>query len=79
MLKIDAHQHFWTFSPVRDAWITPNMEVIAKGFMPKYLKPHLEKFDFEGCVVVQSSESVEENLFQQTNAKQNSFIKGIVA
>ena len=78
MLKIDAHQHFWTFDPVRDAWITSDLDVIAKDFMPKDLKPILDGFGFEGCIVVQSSESVDENLFQLANAAQNNFIKGIV-
>ena len=79
MLKIDAHQHFWTFDPLRDAWITPDMEVIAQDFLPRDLKPFLQKFDFDGCIVVQSSQSIEENLFQLENAKKNTFIKGIVA
>jgi L-fuconolactonase len=26
--KIDAHQHFWQFDPVRDSWITEEMAVI---------------------------------------------------
>ena len=39
MLKIDAHQHFWQFDPIRDAWITDNMQVIRRDFMPENLKP----------------------------------------
>ncbi|HET8828633.1 MAG TPA: amidohydrolase family protein [Pelobium sp.] len=78
MLKIDSHQHFWTFDPIRDAWITPDLGAIAHDFMPLNLKPHLDEFGFEGCIVVQSSQSADENLFQLENATQHHFIKGIV-
>lgn len=78
MLKIDAHQHFWKFDPIRDAWITPEMEMIAKDFIPQDLKTHLHEFNFDGCIVVQSEESIVENLFQLNNAAQNEFVKGVV-
>jgi L-fuconolactonase len=26
-MKIDAHQHFWQFDPVRDAWIDEKSHV----------------------------------------------------
>ena len=32
MYKIDAHQHFWQFDPVRDSWIDDAMAVIRKDF-----------------------------------------------
>ena len=35
MLRIDAHQHFWKFDPVRDSWITDDMAVIKKDFLPR--------------------------------------------
>lgn len=78
MLKIDAHQHFWVYDPVRDAWITPDLGAIAKDFMPKDLEVHLNEFGFDGCVIVQSSESHQENMFQLKNAEKFPFIKGIV-
>ena len=78
MLKIDSHQHFWKYDAIRDAWITPELGVIAQDFMPQDLKPYLDQFGFEGCIVVQSSESVDENSFQLANAQQNSFVKGVV-
>lgn len=78
MLKIDAHQHFWVYDPVRDAWITPDFGAIAKDFMPQDLEVHLNEFGFDGCVIVQSSESHQENMFQLKNAEKFPFIKGIV-
>lgn len=78
MQKIDAHQHFWKYDPVRDSWISEAMSVIQKDFLPSDLKPLLEKNGIEGCVVVQSDQSEQENAFQLLNAEENDFIKGIV-
>jgi len=78
MQKIDAHQHFWKFDPVRDAWITNEMSAIQKDFMPKDIFPLLQQYEFAGTVVVQSDQSEEENMFQLKNAAQYDFIKGLV-
>ncbi|MES2649581.1 MAG: amidohydrolase family protein [Bacteroidota bacterium] len=78
MKKIDAHQHFWQFDPVRDSWITDDMFVIQQDFLPEHLAPLLAENDFEGCVVVQSDQSEAENLFQLKNAAENKFVKGVV-
>ena len=78
MLKIDAHQHFWHYDPERHAWITDEMAVIRKNFMPPDLKPILEKNKFNGCVVVQTDQSAEENTYLLALAEQYDFIKGVV-
>jgi len=78
MLRIDAHQHFWEFDPVRDNWITDEMGAIKKDFLPKDLRRLLRQNDFDGSVVVQSDQSEKENEFQLENAAKNDFIKGVV-
>lgn len=78
MKRIDAHNHFWKFDPVRDSWISDDMKVIQKDFLPADLEIILKRNDFDGCVVVQSDQSEEENVFQLKNAEQYDFIKGIV-
>ena len=47
-MRIDSHQHFWQFDPVRDSWIDSSMEKIAKDFDPKDLKPLLEQSKIDG-------------------------------
>lgn len=78
MKKIDAHQHFWKFDPLRDSWINEDMKVIQRDFLPSDLEPLLQKNNFAGSVVVQSDQSEEENTFHLTNAEKFDFIKGIV-
>ncbi len=78
MLRIDAHQHFWKFDPVRDSWINEEMKVIQRDFLPLDLQPVLQQNGIEGSVVVQSDQSATENEFQLQNANNNEFIKGVV-
>jgi L-fuconolactonase len=77
-MRIDAHQHFWKFDPVRDSWITDDMAVIQRDFLPGDFRRVLKENNFDGSVVVQSYQSENENEFQLKNAAENNFIKGIV-
>jgi L-fuconolactonase len=76
--RIDAHQHFWKYHPVKDAWVTDDMKVLQKDFMPQDLQPILLQNNFEGCVAVQADQSVDETKFLLSLAAANPFIKGIV-
>ncbi|WP_432713676.1 amidohydrolase family protein [Pedobacter sp.] len=78
MLKIDAHQHFWVFDPIRDQWINEDMSILQDDFMPEHLQPILAHYGFDGTVVVQSSELPKENYFQLQNAEEHQFIKAVV-
>ncbi|MGI4823402.1 MAG: amidohydrolase family protein [Janthinobacterium lividum] len=78
MLKIDAHQHFWKYNPVRDAWITDDMVAIQRDFLPPDLQPVLARHEFAGCVAVQSDQTEAENNFQLANAAAYPFVKGVV-
>ncbi|RYZ25795.1 MAG: amidohydrolase, partial [Chitinophagaceae bacterium] len=77
-MRVDAHQHFWQFDPVRDSWITDDMGVIQKDFMPSDLEPVLNENGFEACVAVQADQSEEQTNFLIRMAEQHSFIKGVV-
>lgn len=76
--RIDSHQHFWKFDPVRDSWIDEMMQNIQRDFLPEDLEPLLKENQFEGCVAVQASQSEEETHFLLDLASKNDFIKGVV-
>ena len=76
--RIDAHQHFWKFDPVRDSWIDETMQKIQRDFLPEDLLPLLQENQFSGCVAVQASQSEEETNFLVDLAAKNQFIKGVV-
>ncbi|BAV04511.1 L-fuconolactonase [Filimonas lacunae] len=76
--RIDAHQHFWQFDPVRDSWITDDMSVIQRDFFAEHLAPVLEANGFDGSVLVQADQSEAQNHFMLQQANGHPFIKGIV-
>jgi L-fuconolactonase len=78
MLRIDSHQHFWNFDPEKFDWITEEMSLIKKDFLPGDLKYILQENNFDGCITVQVQQTEEENSFLLNNAKDNDFIKGVV-
>lgn len=75
---IDAHQHFWYFDPVRDSWITDDMAVIQRDFLPADLEPVLAENGVDGCVAVQASQSEEETMFLVNMAQSYDIVKGVV-
>ena len=77
-MQIDAHQHFWIYNSVRDAWIDDDMEVIRKNFLPKDLLPVLQENNMDGCIAIQADQSINETNFLLELANENDFIKGVV-
>ena len=78
MEKVDAHQHFWNFDPLRDNWITEDMEVIRHDFLPHDLKPLMDANGLNSCIAVQADQSENETDFLLSLASENEFIKGVV-
>jgi L-fuconolactonase len=77
-MRIDAHQHFWHYQPDTHGWISDEMSVLRKDFMPEELKTPLADFSFDGSVVVQANETYAENDFLLDIAQKHNYIKGIV-
>ena len=42
-MRIDAHQHYWKLSRGDYGWLTPDMGVLYRDFLPADLKPTLEQ------------------------------------
>lgn len=77
-MRIDSHQHFWIYNRERDSWITDEMQVIQRNFLPADLKSVLQQHNIGGCVVVQADQSETETQFLIDQANQYNFIKGVV-
>ena len=77
-MKIDSHQHFWKFDPVRDSWIDDTMQVLRKDYLPQNLYPFLIENEIEGTVAVQADQSEIETNFLLDLAEQNEWIRAVV-
>jgi L-fuconolactonase len=76
--RIDAHQHFWRYSPQTHAWIDGTMPAIKRDFLPPDLKPLLDAARFDGCIAVQAEQSVTETEWLLRLADEHPFILGVV-
>ena len=78
MLRIDSHQHFWIYNPERQNWMTDEMGVLKKDFVPADLSALLAECSIDGSVAVQASQAEVENEFLLDLASKSSLIKGVV-
>jgi L-fuconolactonase len=77
-MRIDAHQHFWQYNPARDTWITDEMAVLKKDFLPDQLLPELAANNITGCIAVQADQSERETRFLLDLAHQYEAVQGVV-
>ena len=78
MIKLDAHQHFWNYSPVEYEWIDASMAALQRDFLPHDLKPLLDQSGIDGSIAVQARQSLDETRWLLELAAQNNFVKGVV-
>jgi L-fuconolactonase len=77
-MRIDAHQHFWRFDPREYSWMTTDMQVLRRDWLPDDPRPLLEQHRMDGCIAVQARASNAETDFLLTLASQHPWIAGVV-
>src|SRR3954452_18394843 len=77
-MHIDAHQHFWVYDSREYEWIDDSMAALRRDFLPRDLKPELERAGFQGSVAVQARQTIEETRWLLQLAASSRFILGVV-
>lgn len=77
-MRVDAHQHFWHYTPEEYGWIGEEMAAIRRDFLPEDLLPHLQGAGIEATVAVQARETLEETRWLLGLADRHPFIRGVV-
>jgi L-fuconolactonase len=77
-MRLDSHQHLWHYSPTEHTWMTDQMAILKRAFLPHDLWPLLASIHFDGCVAVQARQNLEETRWLLELADQHDFIKGVV-
>jgi L-fuconolactonase len=77
-MHIDAHQHFWIYSPAEYDWIDDSMATLRRDFLPEDLQPQLENTGFHGSVAVQTRQTLEETRWLLDLAERSPSILGVV-
>lgn len=75
--RIDAHQHFWKYTPEEYGWIDESMAVIRRDFLPEDLQAEIRESGIDGVVAVQARQTLEETRWLLDLASQHDFIRGV--
>lgn len=75
---IDSHQHFWQVGRFDYPWMTPEVDLLCRDYLPGMLEPILQRNRVAQTVLVQASNSVAETLWLLELADENPFIAGVV-
>ena len=75
---IDSHQHFWQVGRFDYPWMSSDLGVLYRDYLPNELAPIIQKNGVNKTVLVQASNSVAESRWLLKLAGANSFIAGVV-
>ncbi len=78
MITIDTHQHYWKYNEKDFSWVTDNMAILRKDYLPAHFQSILKENKVDGTIAVQAAQSEEETEFLLSLAQQHPFIKGVV-
>lgn len=78
-MRIDAHQHYWSIERGDYGWITADIPVLYRDFLPQHLEPHLNKHKLDGSIVVQAAATLAETDYLLTLSESSETILGVVA
>lgn len=78
MDRIDSHQHFWQLPRGDYAWLTSELTVLYKDFLPEDIQGYLTQAKVSKTIVVQAADTLAETEFLLQLAEQHEFIAGVV-
>ena len=76
-MKLDAHQHFWSYDAAQYPWI-PRGSALHRDWLPGDLGPLLAAAGLDGCIAVQARQTAEESRWLLELAEHHAIIKGVV-
>ena len=77
-MRIDAHHHFWRYTPAEYGWIDDAMAAIRRDFLPGDLAAEIRGAGIDAVVSVQARQTLEETDFLLEHAAANPWIAGVV-
>lgn len=78
-MRLDAHQHYWSIKRGDYGWITPEIPVLYRDYLPEHLKPSLDQHGIEKTIVVQAAPTLAETEYLLELSEQSDTIAGVVA
>ena len=77
-MKIDTHQHFWSYNDRDYVWMSAAMGKLRRDHLPKDLLPLIEAAGIDATVAVQARQCLEESAWLLELADKYTFIRAVV-
>ncbi|WP_017815764.1 amidohydrolase family protein [Paenibacillus shenyangensis] len=77
-MRIDAHQHYWKITRGDYGWITPELPILYRDFLPGDLEPLLREERLDGSILVQAAPTIDESRYLLELADQDPSVLGVV-
>jgi len=77
-MRIDGHQHFWTTQRDDYGWLTPDLELLYRDFVPEDLRALLDQAGVDHTVLVQAAATTDETRYLLGIAEHHSMVAGVV-
>src|ERR1041384_4288917 len=75
---VDSHHHFWRVGLFEYPWMSPDVEILDRDYVPEDLEPQLRACGVAHTVLVQASNSIDETRWLLQLADEHPFIAGVV-
>lgn len=75
---VDSHQHFWQVGRFDYPWMSPEVGILCRDYLPDSLEPILKRCGVGKTILVQASNSLDETRWLLSLADRYSFIAGVV-
>jgi len=76
-MRLDAHQHFWSYDAAQYPWIPPGSP-LHRGWLPDDLAALQRPLGFDGSIAVQARQVIEESDWLLSLADRHETVKGVV-
>ena len=76
--RIDAHHHFWRYTPAEYGWIDARMSQLRRDFLPADFEKDVHSAGLDGVVTVQVRQSLAETAWLLSLAAGSAFVRGVV-
>lgn len=75
---VDSHQHYWDLDRFQYPWMSDEMQILKRNYVPADLVPDLERAGVDCTVVVQAQHNLDEGRWILGMADDDSRIAGLV-
>jgi L-fuconolactonase len=76
-MRLDAHQHFWSYDAAQYPWIPPGSP-LHRSWLPDDLAALQRPLGFDGSIAVQARQVIEESDWLLSLADRHETVKGVV-